>query len=223
VNESIRIFTDGGSRGNPGPAAGGYFLTHPQGRIIEGKGVFLGEATNNVAEYNGLIAALEAATRLGARQLEILTDSDLMVRQILGKYRVKNEGLKPLHARCIKLLAGFPIWKIQHIPREKNTRADQIVNQALDRGADYVWKPSKHTVADWGGKRIRLGVLIRSRVSIGRGSWALCRRSCGEKISTTLRTSVRGWPRRWTRPGWIWSCRPDGCACGRSRRSTRAR
>ncbi len=160
VNESIRIFTDGGSRGNPGPAAGGYFLTHPQGKIIEGKGVFLGEATNNVAEYHGLIAALEAATRLGARQLEILTDSDLMVRQVLGKYRVKNEGLKPLHARCMELLAGFPSWKIQHIPREKNARADQIVNQALDRGANVTWRPSQQTMAEWGGKRIRLGVLI---------------------------------------------------------------
>ncbi len=160
MNESIRIFTDGGSRGNPGPAAGAYFLTDTRGKVLQGRGVFLGEATNNVAEYRGLVEALEAATQIGARQIEILSDSELMVRQILGQYKVKSEGLREYYHRCMELLAGFRSWKITHIPREKNSRADQLANQCLDRKANVTWSPSKHKVAEWGGKRIRLGVLI---------------------------------------------------------------
>lgn len=123
---------DGGSRGNPGPAAFGFVLTDPTGREVVARGTFIGTATNNVAEYSGLIAGLKAAGELGASPLLVVMDSELVIRQMTGQYRVKHEGLKPLHrdARAAASLLGEVHYN--SVRRDDNGRADGLVNEALD-------------------------------------------------------------------------------------------
>ncbi len=124
---------DGGSRGNPGPGAYGFVLTDPQGEEREARGEALGVVTNNVAEYRSLIAGLEAAARHAAQPLEVRMDSELVIRQMTGQYRVKNEGLKPLHAEAKRAAAQLRQVTFDSVRREHNARADQLVNDALDR------------------------------------------------------------------------------------------
>ncbi len=128
----MRIRVDGGSRGNPGPSAIGVVLEDADGHVLETVGQTIGVATNNVAEYRALLTGLELAEGAGAREVEVLSDSELLARQMSGEYRVKNEGLKPLHARARALVEGFDRVSIRHVSREENTRADELVNQALD-------------------------------------------------------------------------------------------
>jgi len=124
---------DGGSRGNPGPAAYGFVLTDPQGREVEARGEFIGPATNNVAEYRGLIAGLEAAAAHGATPLAVVMDSELVIRQMTGQYRVKHAGLKPLHLEARRAAAALPAVTFGSVRRDDNGRADGLVNEALDR------------------------------------------------------------------------------------------
>ena len=124
---------DGGSRGNPGPGALGYTLSDPTGREIEARGEVLGIVTNNVAEYRALIAGLESAARHQASPLVVCMDSELVVRQMTGEYRVKHAGLKPLHAEAAKSAARFDGIRFVAVRREENARADELVNQTLDR------------------------------------------------------------------------------------------
>lgn len=124
---------DGASRGNPGPAAGAYLLLDEQGREVASEGRYLGSATNNEAEYRALIAGLERAVHLGVTDLEIRLDSELIVLQLLGRYRVKATNLRPLYERCRALLAGFPRVSYRHVPRHLNSRADALANRALDQ------------------------------------------------------------------------------------------
>jgi ribonuclease HI len=123
---------DGGSRGNPGPGALGYALSDATGLEVEARGRFLGTVTNNVAEYRALIAGLEAARRLGVERLRVCMDSELVVRQMTGEYRVKNPGLKPLHAEAVVARMGVPQVRFVAVPRGENARADQLVNETLD-------------------------------------------------------------------------------------------
>ena len=123
---------DGGARGNPGPAAYGIVLRDAGGATLLATGKYVGRATNNVAEYYGLIAALDAARERGVSRLRVESDSELLVRQMQGQYRVKSPDLKPLHERAIKLSRGFEHFEIVHVPREKNREADRLVNAALD-------------------------------------------------------------------------------------------
>lgn len=133
----LSIHIDGGSRGNPGPAAVGIVIVDADsGQALRETGVHLGQATNNVAEYQGLIRAVQAAVELGATELLIHSDSELMVRQVLGQYRVKSEDLRPLYQQAMTLLRKVPKWTLTHVRREKNQRADQLVNAALDAGID---------------------------------------------------------------------------------------
>ena len=127
---------DGGARGNPGPGALAYALFDPAGREIEAQGEPIGSVTNNVAEYRALIAGLAAAARHGASPLTVYMDSELVVRQMTGEYKVKHEGLKPLHAlaRQAALRLG-PVTYVA-VRREENARADQLVNETLDRTLD---------------------------------------------------------------------------------------
>ena len=127
---------DGGSRGNPGPGAAGYVLDDPSGREVEARGEFLGTVTNNVAEYRALIEGLRAARRHGAQPLIVSMDSELVVRQMTGEYRVKNAGLKPLHAEAQAAAAELPKLRFAAVPRELNERADGLVNEALDRALE---------------------------------------------------------------------------------------
>jgi len=123
---------DGGARGNPGPAAYGIVLHEPGGSTLLALGKYVGRATNNVAEYYGLIAALDAARERGVKRLRVESDSELLVRQMQGHYRVKSPDLRPLHERALKLSRAFEHFEIAHVPREKNREADRLVNRALD-------------------------------------------------------------------------------------------
>ena len=126
---------DGGARGNPGPAGYGARVEDAKGNVVRELSGFLGFTTNNVAEYGGLLAALGAARELGARSLEVFADSELMVRQMNGQYKVKNEKLKPLHAKAQALASGLASFRIRHVRREENRDADKLANEAMDRGA----------------------------------------------------------------------------------------
>ena|SRR5437867_779662 len=123
---------DGGSRGNPGPGALGYALFDPSGAEIEAQGSYLGTVTNNVAEYRALIAGLEAARRHHVERLRVCMDSELVVRQMTGEYRVKHAGLKPLHAEADMVRRRIPAVRFAAVPRAENARADQLVNETLD-------------------------------------------------------------------------------------------
>jgi ribonuclease HI len=127
---------DGGARGNPGPGALGYVLIDPAGREVDARGEALGVVTNNVAEYRALIAGLESATRRRADPLTVCMDSELVVRQMTGEYRVKHEGLKPLHAEARQVASRLGSVRFVAVRREDNARADQLVNETLDRSLD---------------------------------------------------------------------------------------
>jgi phosphoribosylglycinamide formyltransferase-1 len=162
-NELI-AYTDGASRGNPGPAAAGFILTDSDGTQLQAKAFFMGRNTNNVAEYAGVVKALEAAIKIGAKRLIVFSDSQLLVRQINGEYKVKSEQIRPLFQQAVEMLGRFEDWKVQYVCREKNKEADKLVNQALNLGQDVVHRmpygkgrpvPKTQNV-----KPVRLGVLI---------------------------------------------------------------
>ena len=157
MSEKIIIYTDGASRGNPGPAAAGFVLSDAEGNQLQAKSFFLGQATNNVAEYTGFIKALEAAQELGAKQITVFSDSELLVRQINGKYKVKSEQIRPLFEQAVQLLGKFENHKITFVPREQNKEADSLVNQALNLKRDV---EEQTFPAAQNKKPIRLGVLI---------------------------------------------------------------
>jgi ribonuclease HI len=129
------LHVDGGARGNPGPAAIGVVVASPDGHVLEELGETIGFATNNVAEYRGLLRGLERARALGASEVDIINDSELVARQVTGAYKVKHPAMKPLHAQAMAALRGFDRWSIRSVPRAENARADELVNQALDAEA----------------------------------------------------------------------------------------
>lgn len=128
----LTVNVDGGARGNPGPAAIGAVVRDADGTVLEERGERIGRATNNVAEYKALLLGIELAAAHGATELELVGDSELIVRQVEGKYKVKNAGMKELHAEVKRALAGFEDWSIRHVRREQNADADRLVNAALD-------------------------------------------------------------------------------------------
>ncbi len=128
------LHVDGGARGNPGPAAIGVVVSRPDGTVVEEVAETIGLATNNVAEYRALLRGVGRAAALGARELEIIGDSELIARQVSGVYKVKHPSMKPLHEQAISALRGFDTWRIRTVPRAQNARADALVNEALDRG-----------------------------------------------------------------------------------------
>jgi len=136
VPAQATLFADGGSRGNPGPAASGAVIVNPAGEVVGEAGRFLGVATNNVAEWTALLIGLEAAVELGVRRLDVRMDSELVVKQVRGEYRVKHESLQPLHRKALALLRQFERVDIKHVPRKLNKLADGLVNAVLDREAD---------------------------------------------------------------------------------------
>jgi ribonuclease HI len=129
------LFADGGSRGNPGPAASGAVLVDGNGALLEEVGEYLGVATNNVAEWTALLLGLQAAANRGIRRLAVRLDSELVVRQVLGEYRVKHVDLQPLHRRALTLLRKFEHVDVRHVPRKQNVMADRLVNRVLDAQA----------------------------------------------------------------------------------------
>ncbi len=133
---ALVIHTDGASRGNPGPAAIGVVITEPSGRVLVEFGEALKTATNNVAEYTAVIRALERALELGARRVDCRLDSQLVVRQLNGSYRVKHAEMLPLYRRVLELVQRFEHVSFTHVPREENAEADRLANLALDRPAE---------------------------------------------------------------------------------------
>ncbi|MBI2804233.1 MAG: ribonuclease HI family protein [Planctomycetes bacterium] len=131
MDNTWTIYTDGGSRGNPGPAAYAYVIKRPGLPDIEGK-CYLGKTTNNIAEYTGVVKALEHAKEIGGRKLILLSDSELMVKQMNGQYKVKNEGLRPLYLQAVALRKHFDSLTIKHIYRDQNSQADALCNEAMD-------------------------------------------------------------------------------------------
>ncbi|MGE0903320.1 MULTISPECIES: ribonuclease HI family protein [Dehalococcoides] len=127
--------TDGASRGNPGPASIGVTLKDEKYNLVACISRAIGHTTNNQAEYQALLAGLEKAASLGAKELEIRSDSELLVKQIKGEYRMKNEGLKPLFSKAVSLLGRFESYHIKYIPRAQNSEADALANKALDGGS----------------------------------------------------------------------------------------
>jgi len=128
----VRVFTDGAARGNPGPAGAGAVILDGEGRVLARLGRFLGKQTNNVAEYQGLLLGLRRARQMGAREVEVRADSQLLIRQLQGKYAVKNEVLKRLHEEALALLRSFDRYELLHVPREQNALADEMSNRAID-------------------------------------------------------------------------------------------
>jgi ribonuclease HI len=126
------VNVDGGARGNPGPAAIGSVVQLPGGEVLEERGEQIGTATNNVAEYRALLLGIERAAELGASELELVGDSELIVRQVKGEYKVKDATLRGLHAEVKQALRPFESWSIRHVRREQNAEADRLVNVALD-------------------------------------------------------------------------------------------
>ena len=127
-----RLFTDGGARGNPGPAAYGFVLEADDGTVLAAEGRAIGVATNNVAEYSGLVAGLRKALELHVPDVEVVSDSELLVKQMRGEYRVKNEALRALFVEASSLARGLQSVEYRHVKRAHNELADRLVNEALD-------------------------------------------------------------------------------------------
>jgi ribonuclease HI len=130
--ERVVVHVDGGARGNPGPAGIGIVISDPSGNVLARANDYIGEATNNVAEYRALLFGLKQARELGASEVRVVNDSELVARQVAGEYKVKKAELRPLHAQAIALLSGFDQWSISSVPRAENEVADLLVNDAID-------------------------------------------------------------------------------------------
>jgi ribonuclease HI len=128
----VVVHVDGGSRGNPGPAAGAAVISSPDGVLLAQASELLGVTTNNVAEYRGLLLGLERARELGATEVELVNDSELVAKQLTGVYKVKHPDMRPLHAKALAALRAFERWSIRSVPRTQNEAADALVNAALD-------------------------------------------------------------------------------------------
>lgn len=133
--ERVVVNVDGGARGNPGPAAIAAVATSPDGESLSSRGEAIGRATNNVAEYRALLLGIELAQELGAAEVDLVGDSELVVKQVKGEYRVKDQNLRPLHAQVRAALSDFERWSIRHVRREHNVAADRLVNETLDEAA----------------------------------------------------------------------------------------
>jgi ribonuclease HI len=132
VGTSLIVNVDGGARGNPGPAAVAAVVRDREGNLLERRGELIGEATNNVAEYRAVLLGTSRAAELGASEVELIGDSELVVRQLTGEYKVKDAALRELHAQVGEALRQFDAWSIRHVRREQNEDADLLVNETLD-------------------------------------------------------------------------------------------
>ena len=133
--DRVVVNVDGGARGNPGPAAIAAVAATPDGEELTSRGEAIGRATNNVAEYRALLLGIERARQLGATEVDLVGDSELIVKQVRGEYKVKDAGLRPLHSAAQHALGEFAEWSLNHVKRERNAEADALVNQVLDAEA----------------------------------------------------------------------------------------
>jgi ribonuclease HI len=137
------LYCDGGARGNPGPAAAAAVLFDAAQRVVDQASKYLGSTTNNIAEYEGLLLGLALAQAQGVQELKIKLDSELVVKQINGEYKVRHPGLKTLYKKAKSRLQSFRRWELAYVPREENTLADSLVNMAIDRGLETGWSGHK--------------------------------------------------------------------------------
>lgn len=128
----VLVHVDGGSRGNPGPAAAASVVSNPEGEVLDEASELLGIVSNNVAEYRALLLGLARARALGADEVEVINDSELIAKQVQGLYKVKHAAMRPLHTEAMGVLRGFGAWRIRTVPRAQNADADALVNAALD-------------------------------------------------------------------------------------------
>ncbi|MGH2912132.1 MAG: ribonuclease HI family protein [Solirubrobacteraceae bacterium] len=128
----VVVHVDGGSRGNPGPAAAASVVSTPEGEVLDEASELLGEQTNNVAEYRALLLGVARARALGATEVEVVNDSELIAKQVQGLYKVKHAAMRPLHAEALAALRAFAAWQVRTVPRAQNAHADALVNAALD-------------------------------------------------------------------------------------------
>lgn len=171
-------YTDGGSRGNPGPSGYGVVILGEDGRVLGELSEFLGMRTNNVAEYSGLLAALEFALAKGHPRLRVVSDSELMVKQIRGQYRVQSPDLRPLYEEAKGRIAKLEAFQIEHVLRGKNKKADELANQAMDRGmrrkseikAGVSGSPSFSTAAEAPPVRPLRGIVKQGKINLLEGS-----------------------------------------------------
>jgi ribonuclease HI len=129
----VIVHVDGGARGNPGPAAAACVISSPEGEVLGEHAQLLGTVTNNVAEYRALLLGLQQAREMGANEIEVIGDSELIAKQVMGLYKVKHEAMKPLHREATAALGQFERWSIRTVPRAQNAHADALVNAALDQ------------------------------------------------------------------------------------------
>lgn len=161
--------SDGGARGNPGPSGYGVVIKDQSGRQVAALSEYLGRQTNNFAEYQGLIAALEYALEHGPKALKVISDSELLVRQIKGVYKVKNATLQDLHARAKELIARLDWFSIGHALREHNQEADRLANEAMDRGMGRSAVPAKPLAPAWPPEELE-GVVRGGKIELTGGS-----------------------------------------------------
>jgi ribonuclease HI len=154
-------FSDGGARGNPGPAGYGVVIQDEMGKKVAGLSEYLGHQTNNFAEYQGLIAALEYAVQHGHKALRVISDSELLVRQIKGIYKVKNAALQDLHGRAKELIAKLDWFSIGHVLRGKNQEADALANAAMDKGMGRAAQATSRTVGVTSAVRKEFNGVVR--------------------------------------------------------------
>lgn len=133
--EEAILWTDGAARGNPGPAGIGAILKTPSGEVLYTGSEYLGHTTNNVAEYQAVLLGLKGALEVGVKRIEVRADSELLIKQLKGEYRVKSPGLRPLYEAAKRLLTGFVSVKLTHVRRELNGEADRLANQGVDQGS----------------------------------------------------------------------------------------
>lgn len=155
MKKHLTIYTDGGSRGNPGSGAAAFVIVDKNKKFIAQKALYLKNTTNNIAEYTAMLNALREAKKLGAASIDAFSDSELMVRQINGQYKVKSDNLKGLNLQCLELLENFQQWNVTHIRREKNTLADKLANKAMDMKKNIEITHSKKK-----SKKLRLAILL---------------------------------------------------------------
>lgn len=161
MSQTVIIHTDGGSRGNPGPGGCGFVIADQQGGMLLEKGIFLGNTTNNIAEYTGIKQSLIAAKELKATSIKLFSDSELLVKQLNGVYKVKSPNLKDLYFDCMDLLSGFSSWQVTHVYREQNKQADRLANLAMDKKGDVVkYGQAAKVPAEESGEKLRIGILL---------------------------------------------------------------
>lgn len=187
----MRAFVDGASRGNPGEAGAGAVLVAEDGRVRCLRR-YLGEATNNVAEYQALLLALEEAVRMGARRLEVCSDSQLLVRQMQGRYAVRSPRLKELHRRAREMADRLESFRIRYIPREENALADEMANRAIEEGSKRASRPPAPDGA--GGKSAlhRAGCWVTPSGGDPRESATETRPPAADALRASVRARVKG-------------------------------